>query len=81
MRIAAESDRVLVPCVQQQQQGSASRSFLLDDDSSGPFNVEDVQTVTDDKALHAAMAPPRATAQQSCVPRPDLELSSVSSTQ
>jgi myosin V len=42
----------------QQQQGSASHSFLLDDDSSNPFNANDVESVMDDKALYTALATP-----------------------
>ena len=42
----------------QQQQGSASHSFLLDDDSSNPFNAADVQHAMDDKPLYGELAPP-----------------------
>jgi hypothetical protein len=51
------SDRKPWPFVQRQQ-GSASHSFLLDDDSSNPFNANDVQTVMDDKTLYAGISPP-----------------------
>lgn len=51
---------LLTPAVRavQQQQGSASHSFLLDDDSSNPFNAADVQHVMDDKPLYLEIAPP-----------------------
>ena len=42
----------------QQQQGSASHSFLLDDDSSNPFSASDVGAVMDDGPLYAGLAPP-----------------------
>jgi hypothetical protein len=49
--------RNVLLCVQQQQ-GSMSHSFLLDDDSSNPFNANDMQQVMDDKPLYTEMTPP-----------------------
>ena len=44
----------------QNQQGSASHSFLLDDDSSNPFQAAEVQNLMDDKALYVGMVPPKS---------------------
>jgi hypothetical protein len=46
------------PSSVQQQQGSMSHSFLLDDDSSNPFSANDMQHVMDDKPLYTEMQPP-----------------------
>lgn len=42
----------------QRQQGSASHSFLLDDDSSNPFNAAEVQLSMNDKELYSEMPVP-----------------------
>lgn len=42
----------------QSQQGSASHSFLLDDDSSNPFNANEVQQAMHDKDLYSEMPVP-----------------------
>ena len=42
----------------QSQQGSASHSFLLDDDSSNPFNANEVQISMNDKELYSEMPIP-----------------------
>lgn len=42
----------------QRQQGSASHSFLLDDDSSNPFQAAEVQLSMNDKVLYSAMPVP-----------------------
>lgn len=44
--------------VVQSQQGSASHSFLLDDDSSNPFNANEVQISMNDKELYSEMPIP-----------------------
>ena len=42
----------------QEQSGSASHSFLLDDDSSNPFNANDVVGLMDDKNLYCEVTVP-----------------------
>jgi hypothetical protein len=42
----------------QSQQGSASHSFLLDDDSSNPFNANEVALAMNDKDLYSEMPMP-----------------------
>ena len=45
-------------CVVQRQQGAASHSFQLDDDSSVPFQAAEVMLAMSDKELYGAMPVP-----------------------
>jgi hypothetical protein len=49
--------RNVILCVQQQQ-GSMSHSFLLDDDSNNPLNVNDLRHFLDDTPFDTEMTPP-----------------------